>query len=118
MYQSTCHCGAIKIQVLHLPQRLIQCNCSICRRYAALWGHYSKHEVCIISDPGAITEYLWGDKIIKFCHCSNCGCVTHYDAAGDSVDGRVSVNFHMFAPEVYRDIELRTFDGADTWELL
>lgn len=34
MIESSCHCGAVKLQIdAELPETLTSCNCSICKRY-------------------------------------------------------------------------------------
>jgi hypothetical protein len=41
MIESSCHCGAAKLEILDVPEEVTDCHCSICRRYAALWAYYS-----------------------------------------------------------------------------
>src|SRR5262245_35445745 len=78
MLTGSCHCGAVKIQVARKPRRLTSCNCSICRRYATLWGYYDRGKVKIVSRKGALHRYAWGDKYLWLCRCAKCGCVTHW----------------------------------------
>lgn len=118
MLTSTCHCGAIRIEISELPKRLIQCTCSICRRYGVLWGHLTRQTAKVSFPIGAATAYVWNDKVIEFYHCNTCGCVTHYEGMEKTDEERLSVNFRMFGPSEYEGIEVRTFDGADTWKLL
>lgn len=39
MIEGSCHCGNVKFTVTERPKWLTSCNCSICRRHAALWAH-------------------------------------------------------------------------------
>ena len=41
----TCHCGAVRIRVRQAPRTVTSCNCSICRRYGALWAYYQASSV-------------------------------------------------------------------------
>ena len=118
MLKSSCHCGAVKIEISELPETLIQCTCSICRRYAALWGHLTRRTAKVSFVPGSVSAYMWNDKVIEFYRCNTCGCVTHYEGIAKTENERLSVNFRMFLPAEYEGLEVRTFDGADTWELL
>src|SRR5437763_8152672 len=47
MLSATCHCGSVRIHVRRAPRTVTHCNCSICRRYGALWyqpgWQWSKH---------------------------------------------------------------------------
>jgi hypothetical protein len=62
MIESTCHCGAVKLEILAAPETLTDCNCSICRRYGGLWAHYSPKDVRVVAGEGATDGYSWGDK--------------------------------------------------------
>ena len=55
-----CHCGRIEISVAELPEYLGHCNCSICRRYEALWGYYPPEVVTINSNGFRTASYIWG----------------------------------------------------------
>tara|TARA_R110002110_G_scaffold376446_1_gene586280 strand:+ start:33996 stop:34358 length:363 start_codon:yes stop_codon:yes gene_type:complete len=118
LLKTSCHCGAVQIEISELPERLIQCTCSICRRYAALWGHLTRKTAKVSFAPGAASAYLWNDKIIEFYHCNTCGCVTHYEGVEKTEHERLSVNFRMFPVNSIKGIEVRTFDGADTWKFI
>ncbi len=78
MLSATCHCGAVRIEVPQPPQKLTICNCSICRRYGALWAYYKAGTVRVTGHPENTTEYVWGDKTLRTIRCRNCGCVTHW----------------------------------------
>ncbi len=118
MFKSSCHCGAIQIEISELPARLIECNCSICRRCGALWGYLNRKTAMVSFAPGAASAYVWGDKDIEFIHCNTCGCVTHYEGIEKTEEERLAVNFRMFPASEIASLELRMFDGADSWKLL
>lgn len=111
MIESSCHCGAVKLEILAAPEEVTDCNCSICRRYGVLWAYYSPAHVRIIATEGATDCYLWGDKSIEFHRCQNCGCVTYW-AAVEQPGNRMGVNARLMAPEVLAAARLRRLDGA------
>ena len=117
MIESSCHCGAVKLEIQVAPAEVTECNCSICRRYGALWAYYSPAIVRIVATGTATDFYLWGDKSIEFHRCRNCGCVTHWVAAAQPAD-RMGVNARLMTPEVLAATRRRCLDGADTWKLL
>ena len=51
MLSTTCHCGAVAIQISRAPESVTDCNCSICRRYGTLWAYYDRKDVKITSRP-------------------------------------------------------------------
>lgn len=117
MIEMSCHCGAVKMQILSAPEKVTDCNCSICRRYGVLWAYYDPAQVHMITPGGTTERYLWGEKSIEFHRCRNCGCVTHWAAAGRPAD-RMGVNARLMAPEVLAAARVRHLDGADTWKYL
>jgi len=114
----SCHCGAVHLQIVRRPRVLVACNCSICRRYAALWAYYRRSSVQVRAPRAVLCGYLWGDKTIRFCHCRTCGCVTHYESVQPGNHARVGVNARMLPPEMIAGARIRRFDGADTWKYL
>lgn len=115
MLSASCHCGAVVLKIARKPRSLTECNCSICRRYAARWAYYTRKSVRV---TGATETYRWGDESIEFHRCRDCGCVTHYVGVGRSADGRLAVNARMLEPRDVADLVVRRFDGAETWRYL
>jgi hypothetical protein len=110
---ASCHCGAIHLRTQNAPDTLTDCNCSICRRYGALWAYYSPQDVKITADPGATDIYRWSGRSIEFHRCKTCGCITHW-AAADSNSGRMAINARLMDPAVLRPLRIRKLDGAVT----
>lgn len=118
MIKGTCHCGAISLELPGLPAYMIDCNCSICRRTRALWALYAEDAVRIEGEPSHTEDYVWGEKSLRTVRCRSCGCVTHWKSLKPNDGGRMGVNMANFEPDVVAALEVRRFDGADTWEYL
>ena len=118
MLSASCHCGRIQIKVPAPSAFLIDCNCSICRRYGALWACYSLKQVEIIGHPEHSVAYLWGKQSIQTMHCAVCGCVTHWEALSNESDRKMAVNARNFEAGAWIDVPIRHFDGADSWTFL
>ena len=118
MLIASCHCGAVRLEIARKPRKLTECNCSICRRYGALWAYYTRKSVRICCPPDAITAYVWGDRSIEFYHCKKCGCVTHYESVKKNRDSRIAVNARNMQAGDIASIQIRMFDGASTWKYL
>ena len=98
MIKAACHCGAVRIAIAEAPTWLLDCNCTLCRRYAVLWSYYlgADHAKLLqLPDPSATTTYLWGDKEVAFHFCKTCGCMTHMVAIAREPQTIVGVNAHM-----------------------
>lgn len=118
MIRGSCHCGTITFSVPGEPAWLTACNCSICRRIAALWAYYPRREVEISSPAGGSIEYVHGDRTLAVHTCRRCGCTTHWLGLDPAPGARMAVNFRMCDPADMADIRVRHFDGAETWEYL
>lgn len=118
MLTGTCHCGAVAITVPRKPRRLTSCNCSICRRYGALWAYYRVADVKLRCARGTTQSYAWGERSLRFLRCRRCGCVMAWEPARRRSAGRMGVNARNFEPEAIAGIRVRRLDGADTWRFL
>lgn len=117
MIETSCHCGAVRIEVPSAPETVKSCNCSICRRTGALLAYYSPREVRVIPPSGATDIYMWGDREIEFHRCKVCGNFTHWSGIDKSLD-RMGVNARLMAPEILAAARVIKFDGADTWTVI
>jgi hypothetical protein len=118
MLRASCHCGAVVLEADTPPLSVTSCNCSICRRLAVLYAYYTRAEARLVAGHDAIAIYQWGDRSIEFCHCRHCGCSTHYESVDKDADSRFAINARCFAPEDLEPLNVRHFDGANTWKYL
>jgi hypothetical protein len=117
MLRATCHCGAVSVALPRAPERITNCNCSICRRYGTLWGYFPEAEVRIEAAPGALQEYTWGRQALAFVRCATCGCITHWRPREPHIT-QVGINVRLFEPDVLGPVRIRLLDGAETEEYI
>ena len=113
-----CHCGAVHWSFEGIPETATTCNCSICRRYGALWSYGFFNERIQVS--GDTRTYVWQRKSIEFHFCGRCGCVVYWRAATLGADGRRhgAVNLRLAAePAMVQAIALRHHDTDSTTDL-
>ena len=118
MIRASCHCGAVAIEADRAPRSVTECNCSICHRLGARWAYYTRKSARIVSGANRVAAYVWGDKSIEFYRCRTCGTCTHYEAIRKGPDDRFAINGRCFAPQEVGSLDVRLFDGADTWKYL
>jgi hypothetical protein len=114
MVEASCHCGAVRIEVESAPAEVTSCNCSICRRLGTLWAYYSPSKVRVVGDTAT---YRWGDRLLDFHRCGNCGCPTHWTPV-DPIGDRMGINTRLMDPAVVASARILRLDGADTWKYL
>lgn len=119
MIRAACHCGAVRITMEPAPRWVLDCNCSICRRYGALWAYrwdflaQKTHDIALVQGAEALESYLWGDRMIAFCRCKACGCLTHHVGL-DKPDMIRGVNARMFVHFDTTSVTVQRSDNAHT----
>jgi len=117
MLNGNCHCGAVRFELSESPAFLVDCNCSICRRLGALWGHVPIDSVRVTAESDATRAYVQGSKTLAVHSCTTCGCTTHWESL--QPDGKkMAVNFRMCNSEDINQFQVRKLDGADTWKYI
>lgn len=119
MARAACHCGAVRITIEPAPTWVLDCNCSICRRYGALWA-YSRDElgkldlsISLIQGATSLASYIWGNRWIGFWRCNTCGCLTHHTALSEpdtirGVNARMLINFDPASVTIHRSDNAHT----------
>lgn len=112
----SCHCGAVKWRFEGEPETATACNCTVCRRYGALWAYDWDGER--IKTTGATVVYIRGDRELGFHHCDRCGCICWWRGLAPHPDGRtrIAVNLRLADdPAAVAQLPVRHFDGLDLW---
>ena len=116
MIEGACHCGAVRFSCTVRPQQLVDCNCSVCRRYRALWAHVPLEAATI---RGETIAYAHGDRTLAFHSCAICGGTTHWlPLKPQRGKPWMALNMAMAAPDAIAGLPLRRFDGAESWRFL
>ena len=115
MIDGACHCGAVRWRFDGTPESVTACNCTICRRYGALWAYDFENEGIHVSGP--TKAYVRGEAI-EFHFCPGCGCVAYWRGIRVNDDGRrrIAVNARLAEPGAVAPLPVRRFDGLDTFE--
>lgn len=111
-FTGSCHCGKLAYSVDEdLPTEAMACNCSICRRRAALHHFTTPEKFTFTGDENAIATYSWNKKAIRFEFCRHCGCAPFGHGAGP--DGpMVEINLRCADGIEPDKLEITHFDGA------
>ncbi|MBI3345593.1 MAG: GFA family protein [Burkholderiales bacterium] len=115
MIEGSCHCGSAHWRFDGQPDGATACNCTICRRYGALWAYDYVDEG--IHVRGLTQAYIRG-KAIEFHFCPRCGCVAYWLALrlGDDGRRRIAVNLRLAEPGAVGSIPIDHFDGLDSFD--
>lgn len=115
MIEGSCHCGAVHWRFEPAIEGATACNCTVCRRYGALWAYDFEGEG--VSVRGETRAYVRG-RAIEFHFCPSCGSVAFWRARELDEEGRrrMAVNLRLAAPDAVAQIPIDHFDGLDTFD--
>lgn len=114
---ATCHCGLVAITLATPPTVVVECNCSLCRRYGVLWVYYDLAELSGMPAAGETNGYAWNGRHVDFHRCRNCGCVTHWAPRSKARKTR-GINARLLPPDLIAAARLRHKDGAGSGKYL
>ena len=81
MRKLKCHCGKVEAEI-NVPdqlEKLIKCNCSICKRKGAIMSFVTNENFKITKGMDKLKVYQFHSKIAKHYFCSDCGIYTHHN---------------------------------------
>ena len=76
-----CHCGAIEanINIAENFEKILRCNCSLCKRKGAIMSMVKNENFKIIKGEDKLKLYQFHTKVAKHYFCSVCGIYTHHN---------------------------------------
>ncbi len=110
-----CHCGAVRFAVRFAdPPRLLDCNCSICRKTGFLHLIASAADFDLLRGAEALSDYRFGTGTARHLFCRVCGIKSFYvprsHPAGYSINWRALDGVAAITPVI------TPYDGAGGWE--
>jgi hypothetical protein len=116
MIRAACHCEAVKFEISEPPEWVLDCNCTLCRRYGVLWSYYhppaGQAKLLMQPDPAASETYSWGDRGIAFRRCKTCGCMTHMQTTDIDPPMIFGVNARMMSGLDPATVRIRRKDNG------
>lgn len=119
MLSGSCHCGAVSWSLEGDPGSATICNCTLCRRYGALWAYDYEDERIRISGPSAAYARVdAAEPSLEIRFCPVCGCVLCWRSLQCDAQGRrrIAVNLRLAAPDMVAHLLIDRFDGLDSFE--
>lgn len=114
----TCACGAAGWTLVGDPGGITACNCTICRRYGALWAYdYEDGRIRLTGETHAFSRPR-SDPALEFRFCPTCACVVAWRGLRPEEDGRrrLAVNIRLADPVAVADLPIDHFDGLDSFD--
>lgn len=108
-----CHCGRVAFEVEGEPERLVECNCSVCVAKGFLHWIVDRARFQLLTPWEELAEYRFGTGVARHLFCRTCGIHSFY-VPRSHPDG-FSVNARCVAGLDRSRVPVVPFDGRH-WE--
>jgi len=114
-YRGSCHCGAVEFRVRAdlEEERILKCNCSICRRKGFLHLIVPPGRFELVAGDARLRTYQFHTETAVHRFCERCGIHAFYTPR--SHPEKVSVNVRCLEGVELDGLEVEPFDGKN-WE--
>lgn len=121
MLTGSCHCGQARWSFAGEPGLVKACNCTLCRRYGAIWAYDYEGERIAVEGPRA--SYVRADEpepSLEILSCPACAGVLAWRGLrlDDQGRRRMAVNLRLADPAAVAGLPVTRFDGLDSFESL
>jgi hypothetical protein len=119
MITGVCHCGAVSWVFDEFPESATACNCTLCRRYGALWIYDYEGEKVRLSGPTkTYTRKHNPSPSLEIHFCASCACVAAWRGLRLDKEGRrrMAVNVRLAEPRLVEGLLIDHFDGLDAFD--
>jgi len=118
MLTGTCHCGACHWTLEGDPGPVTACNCTLCRRYGALWAYdYENERIRVFGPTSSFVRRDEPDPSLEILFCPTCAGVLCWRGLKLREGGRrrIAVNVRLAEPGAVAHLAIDHFDGLGTF---
>ena len=119
MLKGSCHCGATHWTLEGDPGSITACNCTMCRRYGALWAYdYENERIRVEGHVSSYTRAGPERSSLEVLFCPTCANAVAWRSLRPDEEGRrrIAVNVRLTEPDLVADLAIDHFDGLDTFD--
>jgi hypothetical protein len=113
VWDGACHCGRVRFRVTGAMDRVVECNCSICRRKGYLHWIVPQAAFALLAGGESLTTYRFNTGVAQHHFCSVCGVAGFY--VPRSHPDMIDVNVRCLDGVDMTSLRLERFDG-ENWE--
>ena len=116
--EGSCLCGDAGWTLAGDPGSITACNCTLCRRYGALWAYdYEGERIALTGATRTFTRVGKADPALEIHFCPTCGCLLAWRGLRLQADGRrrMAVNIRLADPDAVAELAIDRFDGLGSF---
>lgn len=111
-YNSSCHCGSVKVTISNKPEYINACNCNLCSKTNNLWGYYNTTDVEITGETQTYRNCDKPTPAVELHSCKICSSTTHWFLteeykASSGINKQMGVNMRLFDRDDLIGVEVR-----------
>jgi hypothetical protein len=111
-HTGSCHCGAVRFEVVVDATSGSRCNCSICSRLAATTAIVKPADFSLLAGEEALTAYEWGGRTAQRYFCNRCGITCYLRGTLEQLGGEyISVVLNCLDDVDPAEIAVTYWDG-------
>ncbi len=110
-YTGGCHCGKVRYEVKTDLGMLIECNCSICSKNAAILTFVPTDAFKVLSGADELTDYQFNKHVIHHLFCKRCGIESYANGKGPDGKEMVAINVRCLEGVDIGSLKPKPFDG-------
>jgi len=110
-YTGSCHCGRISFEVVGELEKVVECNCSICRRKGAKMWFVPRARFKLISERGDLATYSFNTHRIQHHFCPTCGIAPFGEGTDPKGNEMAAVNARCLDDVDLEALPVHHFDG-------
>lgn len=116
--EGRCHCGRTHWRFRGPLGPATACNCTLCRRYGALWVYDFEDEAITLHGPRSVYVREGKTPALEIHFCPTCAGVLAWRGLTPEADGRrrMAVNVRLAPPERVADLPIDHFDGLVSFD--
>ncbi len=108
-----CHCGRIAFEVDGRPERISECNCSICTKKGYLHWIVPRERLRLLTPESNLATYTFNTGVARHHFCPACGVAPFYIPRSDP--DKIDVNARCLEGVELAGLARDHFDGRN-WE--
>jgi hypothetical protein len=119
MLTGSCHCGAAGWTLEGDPGAVTACNCTLCRRYGALWAYdYEGARIHLTGESASYARADMAEPELEIRFCPRCAGVVAWRGLSTDAAGRrrIAVNMRLAEPQAVGALPIRRFEGLVTFK--
>ena len=120
-WEGTCLCGSARWRFCGELKSATACNCTLCRRYGALWAYGYEGAECTLEGPTtSFTRVGKDDPALEILFCPSCACVLCWRGVRENLKEngrqRMAVNLRLADPDTVASLAIDHFDGLVSFD--